>query len=99
MVHSRQSTHFEASQSMTPVAPFLPSAPAGQTVAHLGSAHWRHSASSNSPGRGGSMLAPPLRTIWINERVVSVESNLTLAHAVMHLPQPSHLAGSKAMVE
>ena len=52
-----------------------------------------------SPGRGGSMPTPPLRTIWISERVVSVESNLTLAHAVMHLPQPSHLAGSKAMVE
>jgi len=84
---------------MTPVAPFLPSAPAGQTVTHLGSPHWRHSASSNALLAAAPVSAAALGMIWISERRTSSDSNLAPAQAFMHSPQPSHLDASKAMVE
>ena len=88
-VHSRQFTHFEPSQSITPSASSLASAAAGQFETHFGSPHWRHMASSN---------VSPSATIWMRELMMSALPALAVAQAVMQALQPSQCSGLKAIV-
>ena len=82
-MHNRQLTHFSAVQSITPLSPFLASAPDGQFITQIGSAHCRQSASSKpSPAAAGMMPG-------CAECAISSAPDFACAQAITQSPQPS----------